>query len=99
MSVSATPRDGDANRAVARVFAEVLPLYLPTPCISDESWCLLNYKVLNVPRSDVEVIRGEKSREKVLRVRDWGGISAGREDEGEVFRAVQEMLEKACTKS
>lgn len=59
----------------------------------------MNYKVLNVPPSDVEVIRGEKSREKVLRVRDWGGIIAGRQDEGEVFRAVQGMLEKACTKS
>lgn len=60
--------------------------------------CLLNYKVLNVPRSDVEVIRGEKSREKVLRVRDWVGVGAGRENEGEVLRAVQETLERACIK-
>lgn len=55
-------------------------------------------QVLNVPRSDVEVIRGGKSRDKVLQVRDWNGISAGAEGECRVLRAVQEMLEKACAK-
>ena len=55
-------------------------------------------QVLNVPRSDVEVIRGGKSRDKVVQVRDWNGISAGAESESEVLRPVQEMLEKACAK-
>lgn len=60
-------------------------------------WLLID-QVLNVPRSDVEVIRGGKSREKVLRVRDWDAISAGTEGESRVLQAVQEMLDRACAK-
>ncbi|ODM22316.1 hypothetical protein SI65_03162 [Aspergillus cristatus] len=48
VSVSAPPRDGEANTAVRRVFA----------------------KVFNTAPSNVEVVRGEKSREKLLRVQD-----------------------------
>lgn len=60
-------------------------------------WLLID-QALNVPRSDVEVIRGGKSREKVLRVRDWDGISADTEGESSVLQAVQEILERACAK-
>lgn len=93
VSVPAAPRDGDANRAVTRVLAEVHPLHSYT------SYVFVLSKVLNDPRPDVEVIhRGGKSREKVFRVRDWVGVGAGRENEGEALRAVQEILERACAK-
>lgn len=58
----------------------------------------LNVQVLNVPRSDVEVIRGGKGRDKVLQIRDWKGVDSGAEGESKVSQAVQEMLEKACDK-
>ena len=56
-------------------------------------------KVFRVPRSNVEVVRGEKGREKMLRIRDLE-TGKGENDnegngEGAVLQAVRKKLEDA----
>lgn len=56
-------------------------------------------KVFRVPRSNIEVVRGEKGREKMLRIRDME-IGKGENDnegkgEGAVLQALRKKLEDA----
>ena len=52
-------------------------------------------KVFRVPRSNVEVVRGEKGREKTLRIRDLEIEKGESEGEGAVLQAVKKKLEDA----
>ena len=52
-------------------------------------------KVFRVPRSNVEVVRGEKVREKTLRIRDLEIEKGESEGEGAVLQAVKKKLEDA----
>ncbi|KAL2814589.1 YggU family protein [Aspergillus granulosus] len=68
--VAAVPRNGEANAAVARVFAQVF----------------------NVAKSDVGVISGLRSRDKVLNISD---LDIGKESEEEFLRRARQQLEDA----
>ncbi|KAL4966796.1 DUF167 domain-containing protein [Aspergillus stella-maris] len=73
VAVAAVPRDGEANVAVARVFA----------------------KVFNVPKSDVGVIHGLKSRDKTVCISD---LKLGKESEEEFLSKAGQQLQDAVVK-
>ncbi|KAL2865640.1 DUF167 domain-containing protein [Aspergillus lucknowensis] len=71
--VAAAPRNGEANAAVSRVFAQVF----------------------NVAKSDVGVVHGLKSRDKILNV---VGLNIGNKSEEEFLWATRHQLEEAVMK-
>ncbi|KAL3474517.1 hypothetical protein BJX99DRAFT_260287 [Aspergillus californicus] len=71
--VAAVPRNGEANAAVSRVFAQVF----------------------NVAKSDVSVIHGLKSRDKVLCVAD---LNIGSQNEEDFLQKAHQQLEEAVVK-
>lgn len=83
--------------AVVGVFAEVYSLFFFSFCVGMTLIGVL--KVFRVSRSNVEVVRGEKGREKMLRIRDLEigkGESEGEgKGEGAVLLAVRKKLEDA----
>ncbi|KAL2825640.1 YggU family protein [Aspergillus cavernicola] len=70
---AAVPRNGEANAAVSRVFAQVF----------------------NVAKSDVGVVHGLKSRDKVLCIAD---MNIGTQSEEEFLQTARQQLEDAITK-
>jgi uncharacterized protein len=62
--VSAQAREGEANKAVREVFSDVNQIWAHLVSISS----LIPVQVLNRPKSDIEVIRGMKSRDKTISI-------------------------------
>ncbi|KAL4928673.1 DUF167 domain-containing protein [Aspergillus undulatus] len=73
VAVAAVPRDGEANAAVARVFA----------------------KVFGVANSDVGVVHGLKSRDKVASIAD---MDIGKKSEEEFLQEATQKLQEALIK-
>ncbi|EAW12573.1 DUF167 domain-containing protein [Aspergillus clavatus NRRL 1] len=71
--VAAVPRNGEANIAVARVFAQIF----------------------DVPKSNAEVIRGLKSRDKILCITELG---IGKDSEEEFLERARQRLHEAIIK-
>ncbi|KAG2412766.1 hypothetical protein HFD88_010323 [Aspergillus terreus] len=71
--VAAVPRKGEANVAVARLFAQIL----------------------RVPKSNVDVIRGLKSRDKVISIAD---LEIDTENEENFLRNIRHKLEEAVVR-
>lgn len=63
LNVAAPPREGEANKAVVRVMSEVIVFcfrYGPPGLYSDQA--------LKIPKSEVSIISGLKSRDKTVEV-------------------------------
>ncbi|KAL5003167.1 hypothetical protein BDV10DRAFT_67618 [Aspergillus recurvatus] len=104
--VAAAPRDGEANAALSRVFAKVTPIGLIR---SFHNWRrlagaqksppktvrLIRMQVFNVAKSDVGVIHGLKSRDKVLCIFN---LDIGTESEEEFVRRAGQQLQDAVIK-
>ncbi|KAJ5317948.1 hypothetical protein N7508_002456 [Penicillium antarcticum] len=84
VSVAAVPRDGAANLAVSQVFAEV------------GDFCQAHLAIFKVPKSNVEVTRGAKSKNKTLSVVD---LELGDESEDAFLkRATQKLIDAIRTR-
>ncbi|KAL4788068.1 hypothetical protein BJX76DRAFT_353623 [Aspergillus varians] len=80
--VAAVPRNGESNAAVSRVFAKSFKTYQLTGII----------QVFNVAKSDVGIIHGLKSRDKVICIAD---LEIGTESEEEYLQRAHRQLQEA----
>ena len=98
VAVAAVPKDGEANLAVERLFAQVFPFSPFFSCLISDwiDWFSYNEQLLRVPKSSVGVIRGLKSREKILSITD---LDIGEKGEDEFLRGVRQRLEEAVVES
>lgn len=99
VSTAAVPRDGAANLAVSQIFAEVIKsanlvqLYSTFFGILLVSILLSTPQIFQVPKSNVEVIRGAKARAKTLCLTN---LAIGTDSE-EVFlqKSMQKVIDAA----
>lgn len=87
--VSAKAREGEANKAVMEVFSKVN--LLQSLIFDLEGHMLINFQVLKCPKSDVQIIRGQKSRDKTVAI---SGFEIKGDEESCIFK-VKEQLERA----
>ena len=101
VSVAAVPRDGAANLAVAQVIAEVrtstfpnlwgLNYLLKTHHLDHNVLIFVCLQVFNVPRSNVQLVRGGKAREKTLCVTEIQLVD--QDEDGFLQQAMKKLVD------
>lgn len=76
LCVAAAPREGEANKAVLKVLSEVRR---PAPGLVGANEHAHGSQALRVPKSDLRVIQGLKSRDKIVELTVHGHGGAGEE--------------------
>lgn len=92
LCVAAQAKDGEANKAVRELIASVCRLTTAQENTYVLDGMLIRIQVLHVPKSDVEIARGSKSREKTVVVHHMPGTLAQEACESDIRKKLLEAI-------